>query len=116
MVKPTVLSETPVSMVELKTELDKIKKRDGELNFRANKTEEYLGQFVQNTKKKEAELRKILKNLDISRLKEEHVVKILDLLPTSVEELKIILQGFVVTLTQDNLKKIAKAVADFKNG
>ena len=37
-----ILSETPVSAYQLKEELEKIKKRDKELNFRAAKTEEHL--------------------------------------------------------------------------
>ena len=41
----TILNEEPMSMAELKEELDKIKKRDKELNFRANRTEEYLQHF-----------------------------------------------------------------------
>ena len=42
-----ILSENPISMVELKEELEKTRKRDKELNFRATKTEEYLQKFVE---------------------------------------------------------------------
>ena len=46
MTKPKILSEEPMAMVDIKQQLAAIKKKDKELNFRANKTEEYLGQFV----------------------------------------------------------------------
>jgi len=39
------ISEKPISISELKQELEKIKKRDKELNFRAARTEEYLQHF-----------------------------------------------------------------------
>jgi DNA-directed RNA polymerase subunit F len=52
MARPEVIKETPITIVELKEEIEKIKKRDGELNFRATKTEEYLGLFVALPKKK----------------------------------------------------------------
>ena len=42
MAKPHLISEHPISMAELKLELENVKKRDTELNFRANKTEEYI--------------------------------------------------------------------------
>ena len=45
-----IVSETPINMHQLKNELEKIKKRDKELNFRANKTEEYLHQVLADVK------------------------------------------------------------------
>ena len=40
-----IISETPISMIELKDKLNEIKKRDNELTPRANKTLDYLNQF-----------------------------------------------------------------------
>lgn len=114
MTKPEVLSETPITMVELKSELDKIKKRDEELNFRANKTDEYLSQFLEVSTKKGKELKEKLVSMDISRLKEEHITKIVDVMPQTVEELKVLLQGYVLTVSQDNMKKIIGVVKEFK--
>lgn len=108
-----VIEETPVTMVQLKEDLKKIKKRDEELNFRANKTEEYLNAFV-NLKKTEAkELLKKLHDLNIPRLKEEHMVKMVDLLPKNVEELKTVMSGYTITISADNAKKIVDTVAGY---
>ena len=98
-----IMSETPINMAQLKEELAKIKKRDKELNFRATKTEEYLNQFV--TLKNPNELVEKLTKLDIPRLKENHINKIVDTLPATVKDLKVILHG--------NLKKIADTVNSF---
>jgi len=74
--------------------------------FRANKADEYLSQFSELNAKKAEELRKKLEALKISRLKEEFIVKILDTLPASVDEMKVLLQGYVVSINQEDMKKV----------
>ena len=111
--KPEIVKEEPITMAELKEELKKIKKRDEELNFRAEKTEEYLNQF-QILKEKEAkELRKKIEELEVPRLRPEHIVKLIDILPNTPEEVKTVLQGYTITVTKENLKKIADAIREF---
>jgi DNA-directed RNA polymerase subunit F len=114
MVKPDVVQETPVSMAELKNELTKIKKVRKEHNFRAEKTEEYLNQFSILDLKKSTELKGKIEKLKVPRLKEEHLIKLIDLMPMTAEEVKSILQGYTITITNDNLKKIASTIKDFK--
>jgi len=105
-----IISQEPLSLAELKKEIIKIKKRDEELNFRTGKTEEYLNHFSKLDAKKSAELRKALEGLNIPRLKPEHLVKIIDILPNSESDVKLIFQGSTLTLTNDNAKKIADLV------
>jgi DNA-directed RNA polymerase subunit F len=114
MVKPEIINETPMCMAELKEELGKIKKKSEKVNFRAEKTEEYLNNFTTLSKKKADELRTKLEGLKIPRLKEEHIIKIIDVIPSSAEEIKAIFTGYTITITNDNLKKIAEAIKDFK--
>ncbi|TKJ17897.1 hypothetical protein CEE44_05245 [Candidatus Woesearchaeota archaeon B3_Woes] len=114
MVKPEIIQDTPISMAELKEEINKIKKKEGKLNFRAEKTEEYLNQFTILSSKKEQELKEKLEKLKIPRLKEEHIIKIVDLVPGSAEEVKGILQGYTVTVTNENFKKIAECVKKYQ--
>ena len=103
--KPKMQEEVPISIYDLKKEMTKIKKRDEELSVRAAKTEEYLNNFV-ILKPKDAEaLEEELLKLEVPRLKEVHVKKILDLLPASVEELKVILQGYTLTVNKENMEK-----------
>ena len=108
-----ILSETPMSMVETKQEIKRIKKRDKELNFRGNKVEEYLDVFTKSTQKDSEELIKALKKLDVPRLKDIHVIKITDLLPETVDDLKILLQGYTVTVNKDNMAKIVSTVKKY---
>jgi len=113
MTKPTVIEEKPLTMVEMKTLLESIKKRDGELNFRANKTEEYLNHFVTLKEKDIIHLKEKLTSLNIPRLKEQHIVKIIDLLPKNADDAKVVFQSFpTLSVSQQNLKKIADTIAE----
>ncbi len=107
-----IISETAISASQLKEELAKIKKRDKELNFRAAKTEEHL-EHIGVPKNTEPLFDKINK-LNISRLKEQHIHKIIDLMPATVKDLKVVLQGYTISVSNENMKKIADAVNDFK--
>ncbi|MBI2650042.1 hypothetical protein HYX04_01875 [Candidatus Woesearchaeota archaeon] len=106
-----IISEAPISIYQLRKELERIKKRDSELNFRANKTEEYLNQIA--TLKNNDELFDKLMKLNIPRLKEQHIQKIIDITPTTVNDLKVIVQGYTITLNSESMKKIVDVVNEF---
>lgn len=110
--RPEIIKETPVTLAEAKGDLTRIKKRDGELTFRGNKTEEYLEQFAAVEEKKAKEIYKKIEALEIPRLKEAHICKMIDIMPTTVNELKAILQGQPVTIKEENLKKIVEALSE----
>jgi DNA-directed RNA polymerase subunit F len=113
MTHPKILEHTPMNMSQLKEELKEIKKRDGELSFRGQKTEEYLDQ-ISILKSKDAEqLFEKIKKMDIPRFKEEHIHKIIDVLPVNVNELKTVMQGYALTVSNENLAKVIKAVEEF---
>ena len=103
-----ILSETLINAYQLKEELAKIKQRDKELNFRATKTEEHLDHIGVN-KNAEALFDKISK-LNISRLKEQHIHKIIDIMPTTVKDLKVVIQGYTISLNNENMKKIVDII------
>ena len=106
-----ILSETPIDVYRLKEEISKIKKRDKELNFRAQKTEEHLASAAAY---KDAEkLFDKISKLDISRLREQHIHKIIDVMPATVKDLKIVLQGYTVSVSNENMKKIVDITNSF---
>ena len=104
MTKVEILNSEPLTLAETKSILEKIKERDTEFGFRAGKTYDYLASINPYDEKTAQEMKKKIAELNIPRLKLEHIAKIIDIKPESVEELKVILQG--VTITNDNLKKI----------
>ena len=105
-----VINERALSMHELKDKLDGIKKRDSEVNPRGIKTYEYINKFIKKDNKK---LKEKLVELNILRLKDKHINKIVDILPKDIDELKSVLSGDNLTLKQEDLTKIIETM---KNG
>ena len=106
-----IISETPINIYQLKKELERIKKRDNELNFRAARTEEYLNQDT--THKNADELLDKIMKLNIPRLKEHHIHKIIDIAPTTLNELKVVLQSYTITINNESMKKIVDTINEF---
>ncbi len=107
-----IISETPVPIAQLREDLAAIKARDKELSFRSAKTEEYLNQFVTLSAKETGELKEKLEKLEIPRIKPEHIVKLLDLLPLTAEEVKVALSGYAVTISIENCKRLADLIKE----
>lgn len=112
--KPKIISETPITLAELKTHIDAIKKRDGTLNFRVEKVEDYLNNFLRLNQKKAEELKKKIESLNIPRMRDALIVKIIDIMPRNIEELKSITQSYPITITNENLKKILEVVNEYQ--
>ncbi len=104
-----IINETPMSLAELKDEINRIKARDGELNFRANKTEDYLNNLNIDSAESKKLFKKIM-DLKVPRLKEQHAAKIADMMPKKVDELKVIIQGYPISVSAENMKKIVDVV------
>ncbi len=109
-----LIEEKPISMAELKEDLKEIKKRDPELSFRTAKVSEALESVKVLKMKDAAEVIKAITKLEIPRVKEGHIVKIVDLLPTNVTELKNIFQSYTVTVTNENCEKVLEILAEYR--
>jgi DNA-directed RNA polymerase subunit F len=108
-----VIEERPISMAELKEEIKNIKKRDEELSFRTAKVAEHVD-ILKIIKLKDAdEIFEKIQKLNIPRLKDVYIYKIIDLSPQSIIELKNIIQSYSLTVTNDNLEKILEILADY---
>jgi len=110
---PKIISEEPINIVELREEIKKIKKRDTELGFRTNKTNEYLNDFVTLKSDEAKKLYQEIEKLNIPRLKEMHIHKIIDLTPSTLEELKVILQEYTITINKEGIQKIIDTVKKY---
>lgn len=107
-----VIEEKPLTLTEVSEQLDQIQKRDRELNFRASRVRDYINLFI--TKKdleRSKKLREELENANIPRLKDKHIVKILDFMPQSIDELKLLFMGDqTLILKQEELEKILSII------
>ena len=110
MTNPQFIEEKPLSLVDVKEVLKGIEKRDEELGYLSNKAKEYLDTFITLSDEKKRELHRKLVGLNLTRLKEEHIAKITDFLPTKVNDLKIVLQAYPLSLPKKDQDGIVNAV------
>ncbi len=103
-----LVEETPISLVELKEKF-KVVKDDG-MSFRAEKANVYLDLFVTASTKEIKELSEKIMNLNIPRLKDRHVVKIVDVMPKDIDSLRLLFSAETLTIKDDDLKKILDVI------
>ncbi|HIG94606.1 MAG: hypothetical protein QT05_C0042G0004 [archaeon GW2011_AR13] len=94
----------PLSMAEALEYID-----DSEANAEISN---FIQKFTTLKPKKAVELREKLEKLDIMKLKDESIVKIIDLMPETSEDLNKIFVG--LNLDEDETKKILDIVKEFK--
>ncbi len=112
MPNPQFIAEKGISLVEVKAALDKIEKRDPTLNYLSTKSKGYLDSFATISAAKKEELHKKLSDLQLTRLKGEHLAKIADFLPKTVNELKIVLLAYPLSLPKKDQESIVAAVQE----
>jgi DNA-directed RNA polymerase subunit F len=113
MSQPNVEGREPVSLAELSDHMDMITERDEELNFRAGKTEEYVNEFAELNKDEFEELFDEIESLDVPRLKDKHIIKLIDFLPKTVEDLDVIIEGYPLTLSDEDKEAIVETITDY---
>ena len=114
MANPKFIEEQPVSLVEVRNILHDAEKRYEELNYRSGKAKDFLDNFnIELTIKKKEELSKKLIDLNLTRLKDIHITKIIDFLPKNVDDLKIIMQAYPVSFPKKDQDAILGVVKDF---
>lgn len=78
---------------------------------RAEEIRKFLKKFIKIDAKKAKELRKDLSDLDLIKLKETHIVKIVDFMPEDATELNKILTE--VSLDEGEMNKILDVVKKY---
>ena len=105
-----IINETPLSLVETKVILEKIEQRDKELSEKAIKTKEHINRLTKKTEKDFKELKSKLENASISRLKDKHIAKIIEIKPNDIESIKALFASEPITLKQEDLQKILECL------
>lgn len=90
----------PLSFV--KKELAKIKDR----NYEQKLTKEYVDKFSPLTWGDTEKLIKAIEDAEIPRLKMDSIVKLIDLMPRTADEVKAIMAKETVTLNKENIQKL----------
>ncbi|RLG11091.1 hypothetical protein DRN73_06230 [Candidatus Pacearchaeota archaeon] len=98
-----ILDRKILSMAEAEEYIDKENETD---------VKGFIKKFIKIKPEKAKELRKKLKELDLMKLKNEHISKLIDLLPENKEDLNKIVND--VGLDEDETKKILDTIKEFK--
>ena len=101
MIKNKICLSTPEVQEYLDSKEDKDKKMIS-----------FIKKFTKLSTKEAKELRKKLEELNFAKIREEEVVKIIDFLPDSSQELNKIFQG--ASLDENETSKILDTVKQFK--
>tara|TARA_Y100000310_G_C20665993_1_gene807518 strand:- start:401 stop:706 length:306 start_codon:yes stop_codon:yes gene_type:complete len=91
----------PLSMIEAK----KIVEASEEDN---KETLSFMKKFIKITEKKAEELKKELEGLEMMKIKEEHIVKIIDLIPEDASDLNKIFTD--VSLDENETNKLLETI------
>ncbi|NQV91430.1 hypothetical protein HQ489_03060 [Candidatus Woesearchaeota archaeon] len=114
MANPIFVEENTLSLQEVRSILNKVTKRDTELNYRSNKAKEFVDNFADSLNEKQKdELLEKLQGLDLTRLREEHMKKIVDFLPTTVDDLRVVLQAYPLSMPKKDQEAIIDVVKGF---
>jgi len=101
-----VMSEKPIGAFDLVNELKEIKKKSKELSPKAQKTLDYLNAMGFIDSKKAKGLWDKIVELNIPRLKERHIIKILEIMPEDMDSMKMVFSGENITIKQEDLNRI----------
>ncbi|RLJ09950.1 MAG: hypothetical protein DRP15_01750 [Candidatus Aenigmatarchaeota archaeon] len=105
-----VLEERFVTWAEAKNILEK-RKKEKELGYEQKNALEHLRKFTALPLKKVKEIEEELKKIE--RLKEKHIVMIINMLPQDVDELNVLFANEMITLSEDEKKQIVDTVKKF---
>ena len=105
-----VLNEKPVSWPEARKLLEK-KAKEKELGYEQKNALEHLRKFSKIPEKKAKDMEEQLKKID--RLKEKHIVNIINLMPKDDEDLKVLFSNETISLSESERKQILSIVKKF---
>ncbi len=100
-----IKNQTPLSMAEVAEYVKKAEASETDLIG-------FIKKFGKINLKKSLELKKKLQELNLMKLNEEYIIKIVDLMPENPEDLNKIFAD--VSLDEDEKRKILETVKQFK--
>ena len=104
-----VLNEEFLSKLDVK----KILSTKTELEMEQKLTKEHVSSYKKLTPAKAEGLKKALKDAGITKLKNDLMVKIIDIVPKNKDDLNVLLQMSVIPFTDEEIEKIFEIVTPY---
>lgn len=108
-----ILSQEAVSQSEVSEVIKKIAK-DRELTYREEKVNDFLKKSTVLKKKDFETAKKELEELQIPRIEDSHIIKVLDLMPKNGTELRSIISHGGMVLVDENITKILDVLKKYR--
>jgi DNA-directed RNA polymerase subunit F len=102
-----ILDRTPINLNEVEEII-----KDTPDSEKKEQTEEYLKKFLKTKPEQAKKIKADLEKLDLLKMKREHIIKIVDLLPLDASDLNKIFVD--VSLNEDETNKILEIVKNSK--
>jgi len=111
MIGKQTIANKPTTLAEV-AEILEDRKKEGELGFEQQATAEYSKKFAKVSKKKALEMLEDLQKIE--KIKPDVAVKIVDILPKNVEQLRLILSKGRYDLTSSEIEEVLKIVGKYR--
>lgn len=105
-----VIEDKLVSAAEVK-DLLKEREKEQELGYEQKNALDSLNKHCKLTPKKASEMEEELKK--ISRLRDRHIVAIMDHMPKDMDDIRVLFAGDVISLPEDDKKAVLAIVKKF---
>jgi DNA-directed RNA polymerase subunit F len=105
-----ILDEKPVSIVDVKKILD-AKSKEKKLGYEQNNVLEHLKKFCKLSKKNADQMAEGLGKIE--KLKEKHIMAIVNNLPRDLDDLRLLFSNERVSISQEDKAKILDIVKKF---
>ena len=104
-----LIEEKPITVVEAKSILSKLEKERESLGYEQKITLDFMKAYVQLSEKDVEETKKELKE-KLPELKDHHVVMLLNILPETVEDVKILFSKERIELDENKINQILEVL------
>ena len=105
-----VIEKKAVSLSFVKKELAKIK----EPNYEQKLTKEYVNKFSKLNWGDTQNLIKDMEAADVPRFKEKNIIKLIDIMPETADELKALMAKETITLSKENIQKLLEILNKYR--
>ena len=110
-----ILSKVEVSGSEVLDSINTQEKDAEELTYREEKVQEYLKKNIKLSLDDFKKVKEEIEKLEIPRLEEMHIIKIIDLMPRNGTELRSVVSNSGVILVDENSAKILDVLKPYQN-
>lgn len=107
-----IVSEEPISGSEVLDIINK-KEKNKELTYRESRIKEHLSKFNKLSSKDFKEAKKELEVLNIPRIEDRHLIKILEILPKTGTELRAVTAHSGIVLVDESVKSILEILKKY---